>query len=272
MSPLRRNSIPLGFLLLLAGPLCAETPQQAGNRLIRQCLDALGGQAFLEMRDKVLHGRAYQFYEGRLSGLTVMTVYTQYEKKPSSPAPGWIGVRERRDFGKNHDYSALFADGKGWDITFRGARPLPEAQMRQYYDRLRRDIFYILKYRLDEPGMICESAGADLIENQPADVVRITDNDNNTVTVYLLQLTHLPVRQEYLRRDPGTRETFREAASYSKYRTVSGVQLPTYSQLVRDGEKIFEMFGDSLEVNKGLNESIFTLKKGIRILPADKEK
>ena len=264
-----RLCVKLSFVLL-APSLCAETPQEAGNRLIRQCFEVVGGQAFLSMRDKVQHGRAYQFYDDRLTRLSVVAFYTKYDPKPSSPGPDWIGVRERRDFGKNADYGALFFEGKGYDITFRGARPFPEAYMRQYRERLRRDIFYILKYRMDEPGMIFESMGTEIIDNQPTDSVRITDADNLVVTVYLLKSSHLPVRQEYVRRDPKTRETVREAVNYTKYRNVSGVQLPWNTQLVRDGEKILEMFGETVEINKDLNDSMFELKRGMKVLPADK--
>jgi hypothetical protein len=254
---------------LLASSLAAETSQEAGKRLIQQCLKAVGGQAFLQMQNKVQHGRAYQFYEGQLSGLTVMTMYTEYEPKPGSPPPGWLGVRDRRDIGKKKGYFVLFAGGRGFEVTYRGARPFPEDYMRQYRDRLRRDIFYILRYRLDEPGMIFESLGVDIVANQPAGMVRITDDDNRTVTVYLDQLTHLPVREKYQRRDPTTREVTEEVTNWGKYRTVSGVQLPCYIQLVRNGEKIFEMFGDDLEINKKLPESLFELQKGVTVLPAD---
>jgi hypothetical protein len=269
--PMQRFRIicSLTVVALLAAPLSAETLQQAGQRLIRQCLAAVGGQAYSNMQNKVQHGRAYQFYEGRLSGLTVMTTYIEYEPKPASPPPGWIGIRDRRDIGKKGGYHVLFMGGQGWEITFRGARPFPEDYMRQYRERLRRDIFYILKYRIDEPGMIFESLGTDIIQNQPADTLRITDSDNQQVTVYLLQLTHLPIHAKYERRDPKTREVFEEVTNWSKYRTVSGVQLPYYTQLVRDGEKIYEMFGDDLEINKDLPESLFELKKGVKVLPED---
>lgn len=268
---MRRSLVARCVMLaaLLAASLGAETSQQAGQRLIQQCLKAVGGQAFLSMRNKVQHGRAYQFYEGRLSGLTVMTMYTEYEPKPASPPPGWFGVRDRRDIGKKKGYFVLFMNGKGFEVTYRGARPFPEDYMRQYRDRLRRDIFYILRYRLDEPGMIFESLGVDIVANQPADTLRVTDSDNRTVTVYLDQLTHLPVRQKYERRDPATREVTEEVTNWGKYRTVSGVQLSNYTQLVRNGEKIFEMFGDELEINQKLPESLFELQKGVKVLPPD---
>jgi hypothetical protein len=270
MKPLRWLATVAVSCLLCLAPLSADTLQDEGRRLIRQCLAAVGGDAFLQMRDKVSRGRAYQFYDSRLSGLSIVTIYTKYDPKPSSPEPGWIGIRERRDYGKNADYSFLFADGKIFDITFRGARLLPEARLREYEDRLRRDVFYILKYRLDEPGMIFESAGSELLQNQETQKLRITDANNASVTVYLDKFSHLPARLEYMNRDPKTRDVSREMTSYSRYRNTSGVQLPANTQAMRDGEKIAESFLDEIEINKNLNDSLFTVKPGVKVLPADK--
>ncbi len=263
----RRVLIWLGLALPLSAQIVS---QEKGRQLIQQCLNAVGGETFLKMRDRVLRGRGYQFYHEKLRGLAVMTVYTRYDFPPSPPIPGWIGIRERRDIGKDADYSFLFADGKGYEITFRGARPFPADYMLRYLEALRRDIFYILKYRLQEPGMIFESVGTEIIDNQPADAARITDGDNRSVTVYFLKSNRLPIRQEYIRRDPKTREVFRETTDYSKYRIIAGVQLPYNTLAIRDGEKIFEMFAETVEINKGIDDSVFTLKRGTKILPVEK--
>jgi hypothetical protein len=260
----------IGAWLVLAVPLSAQSSQEAGKRLIQECLAAVGGEAFLNMRDRVVTGRAYQFYQERLRGLAYVTYSIRYDPKPATPDPGWLGVRERREYGKNRDYGALFFEGKGYEITFRGAQPYPESYMLAYRQRLRRDIFYILKYRLDEPGMIFESLGTEIVDLQPTDAVRITDADNESVTVYLLKSSHLPLRQDYVRRDPKTREAFRERAHYSKYRTFSGVQLPMNLLQERDGEKIFELFADGMQINPGLSDAVFAIGRGVKVLPAEK--
>jgi hypothetical protein len=260
------------LFLAVAGTLgAAETAaQKRGKELLDQCLAALGGEAFLKMRDRVQTGRAYQFYQEQLRGLAVVTYYLRYDFAPSLHQPGWIGIRERRDFGKNKDWSSLFFDGKGYEITYRGAQPYPEPYMQQYRERVLRDIFYILKYRREEPGIIFESLGSEIVDLQPTDAIKITDGDNKTVTVYLLKSNHLPMRQEYVRRDPKTREVFRERGHYSKYRTTAGVTLPWNVLLERDGEKIFEMFVETMDVDKGLEDTLFELPKGIKVLPGEK--
>jgi hypothetical protein len=258
--------------LLLAFPLAAQNAQEAGKRLIQQCLEAVGGQAFLNMSDRTIKGRAYQFYQQNLRGLAVVTYWIKYDPKRASPPPDWSGIRERREYGANkkNRYSSLFFEGKGYEVTYRGAQPYPESYMQQYRQRLHRDIFYILKYRMDEPGMLFESLGTEILDLQPTDALRITDGNNESLTVYLLKSDHLPLRQNYVRRDPQTRETFQESGRYTKYRNVAGVQLPWNTLLERDGEKIFELFAETVEINKSLPDSLFAISKGVKVLPPEK--
>ena len=265
-----RARIVLALVVATVAARAETQAQRKGKELLAQCLEALGGEAFLKMRDRVQTGRAYQFYQEQLRGLAVVTYLMKHDFAPSSPEPGWLGIRERRDFGKNRDWSSLFFDGKGYEITFRGARPYPEDYMQQYRERMRRDIFYILKYRMNEPGMIFESMGSEIVDLKPTDAVRITDGENKQLMVYFLKSDHLPLQQHYIRRDPKTREVFRERGHYSKYRETSGVTLPWNVLLERDGEKIFEMFVETMEINKDLEDSEFELKKGIKMLPGDK--
>ncbi|HOK45821.1 MAG TPA: hypothetical protein PLA43_13990 [Bryobacteraceae bacterium] len=257
------------FLLLALSGIAAfaQTKQELGKRAIDEALAALGGDRFLSMQDRVETGRAYSFYREELSGLSIATIYTRYLKRAEPPEPGQLLISERQSFGKEERYGAvLFADGKGHEITFRGARPVPQDTLDRFRDSTLHNIFYILRQRLDEPGLIIEHQGTDFVDNMPVEIVSITDADNRTVTVYLNRSTHLPVRQLYVRRDPKTRERFEEVTIYSKYRDVGGIQWPYDVQRLRNGRKIFEMYADSVEVNKGLPDELFTLPANIKIL------
>src|SRR3954470_20305975 len=84
-----------------------ETAQDRGKRVVNEALQALGGDAFLHMEDRVESGRAYSFQRGQLSGLSVPKIYTRYLTEPVPPAPGQIYVRERDGFGKDEFRSFL---------------------------------------------------------------------------------------------------------------------------------------------------------------------
>ena len=253
----------------LAVTLClrAETPEQRGKRVVEECLQALGGDQYLNMDTRVETGRAYSFYRERLSGLSIATIYTRYDSGIADTLHN-LAQHERDNFDKKQDYGVLFTDKEAWDITYRGARPLPDERFQRYKETTLRDVFYIIRVRLHEPGWIIESKGADVIENRPVEIVDLTDADDHTTTVYFDQTTKLPVRQVFFRRDPVTKDKNEEVTHFTKYRdTGNGVQWPFAIERDRNGEKIYEIFSTSVEVNnKKASADLFMLPSNITLL------
>jgi hypothetical protein len=252
------------FLLLAPLASAADTSAEHGKQIIDQAIAALGGNNFLNMQDRVESGRAYSFYRDRLSGLSYAKIYTRYLIRPEPAVPGFVGIREREAFGKKEDSAILLTETEGYNVTFRGAYPLAQEDYERFRESTLRNIFYILRQRLGEPGLSFDARTADVIDNKPVEVVDITDNDNRVVTVYFHLSNKLPVRQVTTRRDPQTNQPIEEITLYNKYRNVNGVMWPYEIERERNGEKIFEIFSDSVTINKGLTDNLFTL-------PADKK-
>ena len=250
----------------------AETSQQRARRVIDEAVAALGGRNFLAMRDRTEVGRAYQFYREQLSGLAIAHIYTRYLTRPEPPVANFLGVRERESFLKDQSAAILFTEtGEGYDITWRGARPLPDETLARYKDTTLHNVLYILRMRLGEPGITFDSRGADVRENQPVEIIDITDANNTTVTVLFNQLTKLPFYQSYRRRNPQDKQWDEEVTRFSKYRDVGGgVQWPFAVERERNGEKIFEMYSDSVAINKDLKDELFTLSAKMKILKKEK--
>jgi hypothetical protein len=256
--------LAVAFCLL---PAAAQSSQQRARAIVGQALEALGGARYLAMADRVEQGRAYAFSREQLSGLSRATLYTRYLTRPDPPRVAFVGVRERQAFGKDEDVYTLYNETGAWEITFRGAKPLGD----EFYERFREttlhNVLYILRLRLEEPGMNFELRGPTIFENQPMDVVEIADADNRIVSVYFHQSSHLPVRQSWERRDPKTKQRFEEVTVFSKFRDAGGgAQWPFVIRRERNGEKIFEMFADSVRVNAGLTDELFTLSGDTKLL------
>ena len=259
----RRQS--LAALALAFTPVLRAQTNQKGRRAIDDCLAALGGAAYLAMHNRVESGRAYSFYREMLSGLDIASIYTQYDPAPATM--GKLAVREREVFGKKHDYSVLFTESEAFDITYRGARPISKRTFDRYRETTLRNFFYILRMRLHEPGMAFEWSGADVLDNRPVDIVDITDSNNLTTTVYIDQTYKTPLRQVVYRRDPVTRDRDEEVTVFSKYRDLGGgVRWPYAIQRNRNGEKIYEIFSDSVKVNEDVKPGFFDLPEGIKKL------
>jgi hypothetical protein len=271
----RRFRLPTArsAVVLIAALFCgassieaAETHEQRGKRVVYEAVDALGGQAFLHMQDRTEAGRAYSFYREQISGLSIATIYTRY----LAPVPGKVEVRERQAFGKDKSSSVLLTENGAWDITFRGARPLEDKRYEQYLDSTLRNIFYILRQRLNEPGIEFYSQGADIYENFPVEIVDITDADGRTVTVSFSQENKLPVRQTFKRRNEDYHDFDTETSIFAKYRESGGVKWPWDIRRDRNGEKIYEMYSESVEVNKDLKDDVFSLPANVKVLPRGK--
>jgi hypothetical protein len=242
----------------------AQAPNR-GRAVVERALEAVGGAKFLAMETRVESGRLYSFYREQLNGLATARVYTKYE----TPAGG-IGIRERQSFGKKEeDYAYLFTDKEGVQVSFRGVRPLPAGQYERYVDSTMRNVFYILRYRMNELGMLYEFKETSVFDNNPVEVVDITDAENRTVTVYFHRTTHLPIRQVFSRRDPETKRRIEESTVYNKYREVSGVMWPWSIVRFRDGNKIFEMYSESVTVNGKVEAGLFVAPVGAKRLKAE---
>jgi hypothetical protein len=254
-------------LCLLPSAIAAETHEERGKRVVNEALAALGGDAFLHMQDRIESGRAYSFYGQQISGLSIAKIYTRY----LAPVPGKIELRERQAFGKDQSSAVLFTEDGAWELTFRGARPLEDQRYENYKDSTLRSIFYILRQRLNEPGIEFYSQGADIYENLPVEVVDITDADGRTVTVFFSQDTKLPVRQVYKHRNPEYKDFDQEVTIFAKYRDVGGgVKWPYDIRRDRNGDKVYEIYSDSVEVNKDLGDNLFSLPPNLKLLPKAK--
>jgi hypothetical protein len=103
----------------------------------------------------------------------------------------------------------------------------------------------------------------------PVEIVDITDAENQTTTVYIHQTTKLPVREVFYRRDPVTKDRIEEVAVFTKYRDVDGIQWPFTIERERNGEKVYQMFSDSVEVNSPkASDPLFALPASIKMLKA----
>lgn len=262
--------ICLALTICVSAP-AAETAQQKGRRVVDESIAALGGDAFLHFQTRVETGRAYSFYREQLSGLSIAKIYTQFVQ-PSGPVkPGDVLEEERQSFGKDEqDGFVLFTLNAAWEVNFHGARPLEDKSVEDHREALLRNVFYIMRARLNEPGMSFYAQPSDFYENRPVDIVDITDDRNITVTVYFDHFTKLPVRQLTKRRNETYHDFDTETTEFGKYHTSSGIQWPNDLRRARNGNKTFELYSDSVEFNKDLKDDLFRLSPKIKILPKAK--
>lgn len=256
-------------LVLLIAALAPVLPAQSDSsakakQLVNQSIAALGGDRFLNMKNRVARGRIYAFFHDRLSGLDVTTIYTDYLSDPTGKG---IRLREREVLGKKQDYSYLFLPDQGWDLTFRGARPIPDESWQGYVRNTENDILYILKIRHDEPGMIYDYIGSDVYLSTHVEVVDITDSQSRSVRVYFDHNTLFPIHETFTWLDPDTRVHNDESFDYDKFRDAGdGIMWPYVIQRERNGYKTYQMFATKVEVNQPVPPKTFELPANAKVL------
>jgi hypothetical protein len=247
-----------------------ETASERGKRLIDKTIEGLGGDAFRNMRTRTEIGRASSFYREQLTGYSQTRIYTKYlEPDPAAPSiVAKILELQRQVFGnKKDDGAVLFTTNEGYDVTYRGAKPLADEKVQQFRETTLHDIFYILRERLSEPGIEFEAAGADIVENQPVEAFDIYDSENRNIRVWVNADTFLPVKQRYYRFDPVINERREEVTRYTTWRAAgNGIMWPHAISRERDTEMVSEFRSEHVTVNDPLPDSLFELPNGIKIL------
>lgn len=247
------------LLCLLATAAFAQDAQVRGKQIIDDAVKALGGDKFLNMQNRIETGRAYSFFQNNLTGLAIARFYTRYVPVDPGKAGEVLAQQEHQAFTKDEGYFNVLREEGGWEVTYRGPKPLEKEQVDRHRDSTMHNVFYILRNRLKEPGMVFEAKGSDVIENTPMNIVDIIDSKNRVVTVYFHPTTKLPLRQVWVWRDPETRERNEEVTRFARYREVDGVQWPYQVNRERNGKKVFEMFDDDVKINQNIDEKRFAV-------------
>jgi hypothetical protein len=260
-------AVPALIALHVPGAVAQESASVSANKgkeVVEHAIAGLGGERFLNMKNRVTKGRIYTFFHDQVSGLDVTTTYTEY--LANRPAKG-LGIREREVLGKKQDYSYLFLPDQGWDITFRGARPIDDEGWTRYVRTTENDILYLLKVRHDEPGLQYDYGGSEVYLSTHVEVVDITDAQDRTVRVYFDHNSFLPVRETFQWQDPQTRERNDEEFDFDKWRDVGdGIMWPYSIERQRNGYMTYQMFATHIEVDQPLPGNVFDLPPGARIL------
>jgi hypothetical protein len=260
---------PLSLIAVIAGaslvPLLAQDRSaNKGRQVVDAAINALGGHHFLQMQTRMASGRIYSFFHDQMSGLERATIYTEY----LSPAPAnGLAIRERELLGKKGDYSYLFLPDQGWDITFRGARQVPDENWQRYRRTTQNDILYLLRTRRNEPGMEFDYVSNEVYLSRHVDIVDITDRTGQTIRVYFDFNTKLPVREIYTWLDPVLKERNEEVSIFDKYRDIGqGIQWPYSIERERNGYKTYQLFAEKAEADVAVPPKTFELPPGVRML------
>jgi hypothetical protein len=235
-----------------AGPAVPfdESARKAKN-LVAQAIQALGGEAYLTIRDREQQGRGYSFHHGRPSGGG--NVFWSFFEFPD---------KERVEVTKERDIAELYVGNKGYEITYKGAHPMDEKDIADYLRRRRFSLETLLRMWVNDPGVIFLFEGNAIAAQHSALQVTLINAKNESVTLYFDVDTHLPVKKSFEWRDPVDRQKNLEEEIYENYRPISGVMVPYNVTRYFNGDMASQRFLNSVTINQGLDQAMFDPNSG----------
>jgi len=232
----------------------ATSPDQENARkakaIVDQGIQALGGQAFLTIRDREQQGRGYSFHHGRDSGGGVFWSFSQFPDK------------ERVEVTKERDIAQLYVGNKAYEITYKGARPLEQKDLDAYLRRRRFSLDTVLRTWVNDPGVVLLYEGLAIAAQHPAAQVTLINSQNESVTLYFDTDSHLPVKKSFSWRDPVDKQKNLEEEVYENYRAVSGILAPFNVTRFFNGDMASQRFLNSVTINQGLDQAMFDPNSG----------
>jgi hypothetical protein len=207
---------------------------------------ALGGDAWLHMKNREYDGRSAGFYHGKPSGATVE--YWDYFAYPD---------HQRFEFTKHRDVVQIYSGREGWEIIFSGKKPLPADVMDESLRRRDHSLETVIKEWLKDPATIVMYEGQHLSESHLADQVTLISAQNEAVTILMDAQSHLPLRRSFQWRDPLYKDKNEDAEEYDNYRPVDGFQTPFTITRFKNGDMINQRFLFKAIYNQQLPADIF---------------
>ncbi len=228
----------------------SQPPQDANARkaraLLEQSIQAMGGQAWLNIQDMEQEGRSYSYYQGQPNSLGVL--FWRFWKYPD---------KDRVELTKQRDVIYINNGDKGYEITYKGTAAQESDALADYNRRQHHSLEVILRLWLNQPGTALFYDGPSVAEQKPAESVTLLNAQNDAVTLYLDSHTHLPIKKTFEWRDPADRLKNIEGEIFDNWRMERGIMTPHSILRTHNGDTTNQRFITSVRYNVGIPDSKF---------------
>jgi hypothetical protein len=231
-------------------PLDQENARKA-KALLQQAIDALGGQAYLTIKDTQQTGRTYSFHHGRPTSNGVL--FWRFAEFPD---------KDRLEVTKERDIAELYVGDKGYEITYKGAHPMEPKDLTDYLRRRKFSLDTILRMWVNDPGVALFYEGNAIAAEHPAIQITLINKKDESIDLFLDVDTHLPIKKSFTWRDPVDRQKNLEEEIYDNYRQVQGVATPYVVARYFNGDIAGQRFLNSASYNQGLDPAMFDPNSG----------
>ena len=254
---MRKLLIVLGAaLLLVAGTARAQDAETdvatgadvgRGEEIFAKVIEALGGDAFLNVASLFREGRIYGFEGGVLSG-------------PGQRFKNYVKFRDKEwtEYGKRGNIVYVYNGEEGWELDRQGITDASPESVESWAETNRLDPEYLLRFRVREEELPIYYNGKEFLDNRMVHILEILDEDSESLLLYLDARTYLPMQLRYSKRNPLLRSREPVIEYYGKYIDIDGVQVPFHIARERNGVKVLEVFMKDVVLSEDVPDEFFT--------------
>jgi len=192
----------------------AKNANQA-RAAVDRMVQALGGQAWLNLKNQEREGFIASFFHGNPDAGT--TQYYEYHAWPD---------QDRVELTKHRDVVEFYLDRVGWEVTYRGKKPMDQEILDDLLRRRDHSIETAVKVWLKDPRTILVYEGQHLVERRLGEQVTLISSQNEAITIVMDAETHLPLKRIFQWRDPLYKDKNTDAEEYDDYHTIEGFPTP----------------------------------------------
>ena len=230
---------------------------QQARELLNQAIQALGGQAYLNVQNMQQQGRVFSFYHGRPTSNGVL--FWRFVEYPD---------KERVEVTPQRDIATICIGDKGYEVTYKGPHPIEKKDLDDYLRRRKFSLETILRTWINDPGVALFYDGDSLAGSLAAKRVTLINSKNESVSIYFDIDSHLPIKKTYSWRDPVDHERNLEEETWNGYRNVQGVMTPYGFTRYFNGDMQTERFLTAASYNQVFNPAMFDPNSGYNPLKA----
>jgi len=225
-------------------------PESANSRkaraILQQMIQALGGQAYLNVQTIEQEGRTFSYYNNQPNSMGIP--FWRFEKLPD---------KERFELTKQRDVAYIYVGDKGYEKTYKGVAAMDPEQLRNYLRQHLHSLEYVLKVWLPDPTTALFYDGPAVAEQKPCDSVTLMNSKNDAVTIFINTENHLPVKKTFQWRDPADNLKNDEGETFDNWRMEQGIPTPHTIMRSHNGDTTNERFLTVVRYNTPMADSMF---------------
>jgi len=233
--------------------------------ILDQTIEAMGGQPYLTYVNRVEVGRYYPLYHGRTASTGLpYRYYVEYPDKDRFEIlrlkdihiiPGEIDIGGVKS--TVVDIALIHNGDKGYETTYKGTSAQEPEDLQNFLRRRQHSLEWVFRKWIRDPNVALFYDGPSVVDGKVTEGVTLVNSQDDSVSVFLDQDTHYPIKISYSWRDPKDKQKNVEDEIYDHYKLVQGIWTAHSITRYFNGETSQQRFINSASYNLKLPDSMF---------------